>query len=190
MPEANGWETALEVVVKGTPDSCLTATHAYFVRDWPYPGSVHRNENTVWYVEAQRRTLIDSAGGIILLVLLSLITGGAFFVVWVLWALIRDAGDSDRAQLLATAETPGTVRLTVTATNSKYGTTLSEWVQSELADNEAAAVEVILEQSATNAQTNGGSIPDQIRQLAELRDAGAITSEEYEAKKADLLDRM
>lgn len=31
---------------------------------------------------------------------------------------------------------------------------------------------------------------DQIKQLAELRDAGAITSEEFEAKKADLLRRV
>ena len=33
-------------------------------------------------------------------------------------------------------------------------------------------------------------IPDQIRKLAELRDAGAITDEEFEEKKKDLLQRM
>jgi hypothetical protein len=33
-------------------------------------------------------------------------------------------------------------------------------------------------------------IPDQIKKLAELRDAGAITEEEFERKKAELLDRM
>ena len=33
-------------------------------------------------------------------------------------------------------------------------------------------------------------IPDQIRKLAELRDAGTISNEEFEAKKRDLLDRM
>ncbi|MBM3674162.1 MAG: hypothetical protein FJW88_04260 [Actinobacteria bacterium] len=33
-------------------------------------------------------------------------------------------------------------------------------------------------------------IADQIAKLASLRDQGAITSEEYEAKKAELLDRM
>lgn len=31
---------------------------------------------------------------------------------------------------------------------------------------------------------------DQIRKLAELRDAGILTTEEFEAKKADLLSRM
>jgi len=34
------------------------------------------------------------------------------------------------------------------------------------------------------------SIPEQIRQLAALRDAGAITPQEFEAKKAELLARM
>jgi uncharacterized membrane protein YdbT with pleckstrin-like domain len=34
------------------------------------------------------------------------------------------------------------------------------------------------------------SVPDQIEQLARLRDQGAITPQEYEAKKAELLKRM
>jgi uncharacterized membrane protein YdbT with pleckstrin-like domain len=36
----------------------------------------------------------------------------------------------------------------------------------------------------------GASIPEQIEQLAALRDKGHITAEEYEAKKNALLDRM
>ena len=42
-------------------------------------------------------------------------------------------------------------------------------------------------------QGGGGgaaNIPQQIQQLAELRDQGHITPEEYERKKAQLLDRM
>jgi len=34
------------------------------------------------------------------------------------------------------------------------------------------------------------SVPDQLNQLAELRDKGVITAAEFEAKKAQLLDRM
>lgn len=34
------------------------------------------------------------------------------------------------------------------------------------------------------------SVPDQIAKLAELRDSGVISEEEFEAKKSDLLDRM
>ena len=33
-------------------------------------------------------------------------------------------------------------------------------------------------------------VPDQIRKLGELRDAGAITDEEFEEKKKELLERM
>jgi hypothetical protein len=33
-------------------------------------------------------------------------------------------------------------------------------------------------------------IPEQIRQLAELRDSGALTDDEFEAKKTELLRRM
>ena len=40
------------------------------------------------------------------------------------------------------------------------------------------------------AAGSGASIPEQIEQLAALRDKGHITAEEYEAKKNALLDRM
>lgn len=43
--------------------------------------------------------------------------------------------------------------------------------------------------AATGGQPNQ-DLPDQIRKLAELRDAGIITAEEFEAKKRDLLDKM
>ena len=33
-------------------------------------------------------------------------------------------------------------------------------------------------------------IPEQIEKLAELKETGSITNEEFEAKKKDLLDRM
>ena len=38
--------------------------------------------------------------------------------------------------------------------------------------------------------TSAPNIPDEIRRLAELRDAGIVTNEEFEAKKRELLDRM
>ena len=36
----------------------------------------------------------------------------------------------------------------------------------------------------------GASIPDQIEQLAKLRDQGTLTAAEFDAKKADLLEKM
>ena len=46
----------------------------------------------------------------------------------------------------------------------------------------------MVQPAATAAQS--GSVPDQIEQLARLRDQGHITEAEYDAKKAELLGRM
>src|SRR5262245_9650375 len=43
---------------------------------------------------------------------------------------------------------------------------------------------------APAAPSPGAAVPDQIEQLAKLRDAGHITPAEFEAKKAELLGRM
>ena len=44
--------------------------------------------------------------------------------------------------------------------------------------------------AAAAAPSSGASIPEQLDQLAALRDRGVITTAEFEAKKAQLLDRM
>ena len=60
----------------------------------------------------------------------------------------------------------------------------------------AEFIEQRLLNSAPSAPLEEGqSVPastpaQQLRDLAELRDAGLITPEEYEAKRRDLLDRM
>jgi len=46
------------------------------------------------------------------------------------------------------------------------------------------------ETPATQSQEAGDNVIDQIRQLGELRDAGFITPEEFDAKKAELLTRL
>jgi uncharacterized membrane protein YdbT with pleckstrin-like domain len=45
-------------------------------------------------------------------------------------------------------------------------------------------------ESALAPATGTVSIPDQLKQLAELRDSGVITAVEFETKKAQLLERM
>jgi membrane protein YdbS with pleckstrin-like domain len=44
--------------------------------------------------------------------------------------------------------------------------------------------------SVVSPPQRGGGVPEQIEQLARLRDQGHITEAEFEAKKAELLDRM
>jgi uncharacterized membrane protein YdbT with pleckstrin-like domain len=54
---------------------------------------------------------------------------------------------------------------------------------------EARNMPVAMMQTAASAVTTPG-VPEQIEQLAHLRDQGHITEAEFEAKKAELLDRM
>ena len=46
------------------------------------------------------------------------------------------------------------------------------------------------EAKAKSVSANSESIPDQIKKLAELRDTGILTSEEFESKKTELLRRI
>jgi hypothetical protein len=67
-------------------------------------------------------------------------------------------------------------------------------VQKEHVENQAAAVDPAeieaSEESPSTAQAASTGIPELIKKLAELRDSGAITEDEFERKKAELLDRM
>ena len=67
---------------------------------------------------------------------------------------------------------------------------------SDIPHPDAVQQEIYRQMEANQARAMGGgaprpqSITDQIAALADLRDRGAISAEEYEAKKAQLLDRL
>ncbi len=61
----------------------------------------------------------------------------------------------------------------------------------EVAHRPAQTTPAAAEGDAAGLVPSGSAdIPDQIRKLGELRDAGILTQEEFEAKKGDLLSRM
>ncbi len=62
-----------------------------------------------------------------------------------------------------------------------------EVIRQQMAIHQAARH---LPQQAKPSSQPVTSIPDQIRQLAALRDAGILTNEEFETKKNELLSRM
>jgi hypothetical protein len=62
---------------------------------------------------------------------------------------------------------------------------LRDVVQAALAEYHAAG-----DPREVRDRVAAATIPEQIKQLSELRDLGAITDTEFEAKKADLLTRM
>lgn len=64
------------------------------------------------------------------------------------------------------------------------------WVNSLPKPDPTLTVAAQEEAGADPTGAQAPSIPDEIRRLAELRDAGIVTNEEFEAKKRELLDRM
>jgi hypothetical protein len=131
--------------------------------------------------------MLESRSGVVLWLILTLITGGAFAAVWFVYWMIRDAGSSDpetyTARVVATPESPTQTRLSVSASREDWTLTLESWVQQELVENRTA-------KEASRGPLGASDIPGQISRLAELRAAEVISVEEFEEKKRDLLDRM
>jgi|SRR5829696_5728072 len=73
---------------------------------------------------------------------------------------------------------------------------LEKWVEGEFAtayvvpQHDQVPIAVQPHPEAVQPTPQADDIPHQIKQLAELRDSGAITDEEIAWKKAELLDRI
>src|SRR5215204_2893887 len=129
----------MNVVVDGSPESCLAQVEAFFARSWPHGGNYRRptpNTITLAARAPQHRYMWESSGGIIMLLILSLITGGAFFAAYLIYWMIRDAGSSGpeiyTASVVATPESPTKTRLSVTTSREDWTQTLESWVRQEL----------------------------------------------------------
>ena len=188
----------MDYVVEGTPETCLAKVEAYFAGQWPYAGSYRRaGGNTVRFIEAEPASLIDSAGGWVVLLGLTVVTFGAFLPIYFLyWLVFRSNPTTKGAQVVASPEAPGMTRLQTTASRENYAQELDAWVQAELVENRAAALaegppaELGSADAPRAGDPGGTGAADRIRELAELRDSGLITPEEFEAKKREILDRM
>jgi hypothetical protein len=93
--------------------------------------------------------------------------------------------DTSNVSVSAIAEGAGRTRLYGIAQERRYAQTLERWMREEL-PRRAAAIEPTSDTAAPAAP----DLPDQIKKLTELRDSGAITEQEFERKKAELLNRM
>ena len=91
--------------------------------------------------------------------------------------------------------TLGAAKVSISTAGGSKGTDSLGWLSSRDA---RALQDAILKQSnaARLAERSAGTydpqpdVMDQIRKLAELRDSGAISNDEFETKKGDLLSRM
>jgi hypothetical protein len=115
--------------------------------------------------------MLESRSGIVMFIILTLITGGAFMAVWVVYWMIRDAGSSDpeiySARVVATPDSPNRTQLSATASREDWTQTVESWVQQELVENSAA-------KENSREHLDASDIPGQISRLAELRDGGVI----------------
>lgn len=166
-------------------------------------------QNSVFTVKTGRN-LFESPGGFLVLAVLSLLTLGVFTTAYFLWALLRREFRPSLT-VRAQAEERDRVKLEISSYRTDVQAAhLATWVQRELVENKAAAgvdalpgpaMSIPKESPTENAiarmratlaslQPTKEDAADQIRKLAELRDAGAITNAEFEVKKRDLLDRI
>ncbi len=126
----------MDFIVDGDPRSCLQWTYDYFHGEWPFRGRVVdlSNSGSVSFEEyvPQVRTFFDSASGLVILLLLSLITGGVFFFAYLLYTEVFKDRVRGVAEAYATYEGPNTTRLTVSSNKRKYAKILERWVRDEL----------------------------------------------------------
>lgn len=178
-----------DYVVEGTPEACLAKVEGYLRSEWPYPGSFSRPlTGSMIQFFKPRRTLIDSPLGWLVLIGLSVVTAGGFAVAYAFYWLVFRSGHGADMQIIAALEGVGKTLLTVKTDDARYANEVGAWIQSELIENRAAAWSA---ERPTEPQAHGAmDATAQIRELAKLRDEGSITNQEFEAKKADLLNRM
>lgn len=168
------------------------------------PGNVLTGGNKVSDVRAPQR-LWDSPSGLLVLLVLSLITASLFLWVYGLWTLLFRPAVEARVDVTATPIGMDKTKVTVEGITPEHTEPVETWIRRELVENRAGAgieaspnftpfgngiLAQVKEKLATQQPPPESTIPDQIRKLAELRDDGAITNEEFEAKKRSLLDRM
>ena len=203
-PILNAEDANLEFQVEGEPGRILTMIRGYFDSDeWPY-----REKSTIIGPDLVSQTKLScvvdegpSPIGCIVWLALFVVTLGAAFLAWLFWVLMEREAFLPRVVVTAYPESPGVCKVTLASEKKpEYAEPVAAWIQRELVEKTSAVEapqqtpptpiqEGLATQQPTSSST-GGDIPEQIRKLAELRDAGVLSTEEFETKKRDLLDRM
>jgi len=117
-----------DYVVEGEPEACLQATFDYMVDGgWPFRGEIYRHPNTVMFQEYQGETrdLTNSAGGWAVLIVLTLLTGGAFLLAYILYDTFFNNREPGRAEVFVTPEGAGMTRASVSANRRNLESTLA-----------------------------------------------------------------
>jgi hypothetical protein len=95
----------VEIVVDGSPKACLTKAYDHFRRGWPFGGTIVRYNDAVRVTGERPSTWMDSAGGIAMILFLTLITGGVYGLIYIVYSMMF--GDNDLWQVQVGAEPYG-----------------------------------------------------------------------------------
>ena len=120
----------MNVVVDGTPESCLAQVEAFFGHGWWHGGNYKRptpNTLTLPAWKRQHRFMFESPGGILLLLIVSLITAGACLPIYGLYWMLRDSSSRPEiytARVVATPESSSRTALSTSASKDDWAQTL------------------------------------------------------------------
>lgn len=177
----------MEFVIAGDSETILRMVRGYFKSEqWPYREK-SKVQGPGLLTGTAVRCIVDQPPntlGCLIWLVLFVVTAGTALVVWIYWWLFER--ESILPTVIVTAHLEEASRSRVTVVSKKrpeYAEPVVEWIQRELVEGKKAA-------RVVQGQPAVGDIPDQIRRLAELRDTGILTEEEFESKKRDLLDKM
>jgi hypothetical protein len=180
----------MQFLVDATVDKCVNDAREFFSKEWPYAGSLYHRGNHAYFVEPYE-TWWQNISEVLKLAILGPITLGLYW----LYYLLKPTSDSGSAHVLAASEGNRT-RLLVVSNKMKYQRALEGWVKREfpaaevIAPQDEKPIDVEAPPLKVQPVSKDIDVPEQIKKLAELRDSGLITGDEFEAKKADLLNRM
>jgi hypothetical protein len=120
-----------EVVVEGTPDYCLERIEAYVVSELQNEAEVSRPTPSTFRVLSQRRTMVESFGGWLVLAALTVVTIGIFGALYLVYWLFV-VGKIHEAKVTATKETGGRTRLLITSNNWQWEHGIESYIRREL----------------------------------------------------------
>jgi len=181
-------------LVNDSPEECIAAAQKLFPKEWGYRGTFYTRGNHVWFNEVE--TVGENFKDFARVMVLSVLTLRIYMVYWGLLKPVSETAPARGTAHVLVAQEGTRTRLEVKANKPKYQRRLEEWVEVKFPTAQRVAPEeetpVVPEEPPLRVQavSQPGDIPDQIRKLAELRDTGVISVEEFETKKRDLLDRM
>ena len=182
----NTQENRTEFIVQGTPEVCLGLVRQYFEsEEWPYSNMGDRSfvnkSNFDDHILTAGVSKDVSFLNCFMVLVLSIVTFGLFFIAWMIWTELTFYPEVE-VKVTADPIGPDTTRLTVISANPDHAEPVKEWIERELVKRKVAR--------SPGTKRSSQDIPDQIKKLAELRDSGAITDDEFQRQKRRLLKRM